>query len=216
MKPLSLSLAVLGLLAFAMPASAAMNLLVNGDFETAGASETIPAAWNVDPTVTRDTNNPLGGTHDLHLVVSGLGGAGGGLVANAFSDYTQTPVTPGAPYTLDFFVAGNAPVGFGPGSVLNVFVDFYNAGNGLVDRHLVLGGSTGPNSYVEKTFTVTAPANAAFAGVFINFVTGAFETAAGDISIDNVQFIDPNADVPEPASLGLIGLGSLALLRRRR
>lgn len=185
---------------------ASTNILANGDFETAGVSETTAANWNLDPTATRDTNHPQSGTHNLRLIVSGDGGAGAGLVANAFSDFTQTPVTVGTTYTLDFFVAGNTPVGFGPGSVLNVFVDFYNSGSGLVNRQLVLGGYTTGTNFVEKTFTVNAPNNAAYAGVFINFVTGAFIGAAGDISIDNVQFLAPTI-VPTDATWAATGSG---------
>lgn len=211
---ISLSVVGLGLLASALPVHAAANILLNGSFEDPAISgPTAAANWSVDPDVVRNSVNPSDGAYDMEFTVSGS--TSGQLVANAFSDHVA--VTGGSTYSFAYDVSG-VGVGFGPGSVLNVFVDFYGSTGGLVDRHLVTGGFTGPMTYVTKSYDVTAPASAVTASIFINFVTGAFEAAAGDILIDNVKLVDPNASAPvspEPASLSLLAIGALALLRRK-
>lgn len=70
---------------------------------------------------------------------------------------------------------------------------------------------------VDSTGTAAIPLNdPAFAGVDLTSIdriwfTASNATRAADVAIDNVGFV-----VPEPTSLALLGLGGLALVRRRR
>jgi hypothetical protein len=209
-------------LSMGMTRSASADLLSNGGFETQGAGDaTTAAGWNLNfgggiaPTNSiRDTNKPLAGSFDLHLTVTGSSAANG-PAANALSTFNvgdPALVTPGVVYTLKYNTVGT----FGPGAVLNTFIDWYDGNGALLARNLKEVDATSSASYISHTDTDTAPANAVYFDAFFNFVTGAFDGASGDISIDNASFNPPGGSSPEPASLSLLACGVVGLVARRR
>jgi fibronectin-binding autotransporter adhesin len=80
-------------------------------------------------------------------------------------------------------------------------------------------GSTFQLNQVYTIISATAPVTGVFSGLASNIVTsenGSTFLVTYDNNGDNVTLTAESAPTPEPASLSLLGLGGLALMRRRR
>lgn len=130
----------------------------------------------------------------------------------------------GEVYTLSTWVGDRDQVGYTQRSVtLAIYADNGSGGLGdaLVSEVVVGTGEvpTGGWAQFSVMFDTNDPGNAGLVAanvgrdlhVFIGHSLG--ETGGGDAAFDDVQF--SYTPVPEPASLALVGLGLLALVRRR-
>lgn len=213
MKPrfhvLALALAVIAVTAFAVTSQAAV-------------------IWSNDITGSSANGNPytLGDSVAAHLTVSGVG-AGGGPSSNTGGGrynfrgwdggggYFYWTLTPDTNYEINFTSLTGAwqRSGTGPSSyVLRSSLDSYAS---VVASGAITGSSSAVNFNLglgAATFdAVSTPIT------FRLYATGA-GGSSGTFSINDFVF---NGDivesiVPEPASLGLLGLGTLLLARRRK
>jgi len=73
---------------------------------------------------------------------------------------------------------------------------------------------TANDTWQQKSVTVTAPINAAYAGVYAMFMQNGTQAAQQTMYFDNASL----TATPEPASLALVGMGlaSFYLIRRRK
>lgn len=94
-----------------------------------------------------------------------------------------------------------------------IWVQWFNSTTGFVGQNFTNVNLT--SSYATYTYSdLIAPTGADWASVFFRVATGAVDGAGGTIYVDNFD-MSTNA-VPEPASLGLLSIAGLGLLRRRR
>ena len=201
------------LLACSLVASraAAQNLLVNPSFEDPitfdGAS--FVGFWEGfsggDAPVTASAANslitPRTGTMSVDLTI-------GGSVNNFAGVFQDVAVSPGDPVTYTGWHRS-------PSSPLDVITEV------RIEWKLADGNNNGSSGnifpvassgYTQFSLMSVAPANTAFARVVYaiqTFTDGASHT--GTIYID-----DFSATVPEPTALSLLGVGAVAVLRRRR
>jgi hypothetical protein len=135
-------------------------------------------------------------------------GGGYGQPSAADAHWTQlvTGFTPGQDYTLSFMLASEANFS-GPQSLIVSFPT---------------GSSTGPSpftgpipttNYWNPWVTRTTLLHATATAVTLDF--GVPQGTAYDIGLDNIQIGQDTTVVPEPGTLGLLGLGLAAALRRR-
>jgi len=174
-------------LASLAPAAMA-NLLTNGGFETGTFS-----GW------TQGGNTGATGVSSSAIYVqSGAFGAALGPVGSdgILSQSFSTDV--GAEYRLTFWLRSD-------GYTVN---DFSAAVNSTV---LYSDVNIGVQAYKEYAYN--------FMGTGSDSVTFTFRNDPGFLSLDTVsvdKIADPQAAVPEPASLALIGLGLAGIAQRRR
>ena len=199
------------LLACAGVAQAAVIPVANGSFETVGTGGVPwyalpdPGAWSgpVGPYDVYDIGIPEHFSNAPDGVrVANLGAAG--VITQTLS-YT---VVAGDVFTLDFYVGkGQAGNSGGSGDLTaSILVGTTTIGT---DATIATGDVTGntTNTWYHKTVTGTATGTGALS---ISFAPNA--TAGGSPWLDNVTM----TVVPEPASLGLLSMAGLALMRRRR
>lgn len=203
-----------------------VNLAVNGGFE-----DPPDTTMNVDNTVTDwnlllDTSRAQFYNHTSPALPTTAGGswslwlktfekAGGGATQ------TVPVVVPGHSYTLtaQMLFEGSVPNITGLDMFLSIQYQDALANNvGAADvTHInnttVTTSANGNNTWTPYSVSGTVPAGATQALVEIGWLGGGTVPGQQSAFADDVTF---TAGVPEPASLGLIGLGSLALLIRRR
>jgi len=217
---------------FGLGQKAFANLVVDPSFELgtpAGPENT--GGWNVVNGGVVSTTVARTGTHSLELDNGGTGNAAG--VPLGFQT-TNIGVTGGAEFVLTGFgmltgpmvPAGSSNNGT---SFFGIQATFFSGDNGAGTN---LGTvSTGPgNAIFSNHLNSSSPV-----GVWDPLTTGVFTAPAGSESLQVFaiaifpQMVTPGTTgvfvddvdlepvtVPEPASLGLLGIGSLAFLRRKR
>jgi hypothetical protein len=132
-------------------------------------------------------------------------------------DFALAAPASDSPWTLTFdyiaatgYSSGNTGLRvyqLASGDTMSSAYSLGGASSGVSIASLVLPTNTN-DAYVAETLSFTAPADAVAIGFawFGDYGPGA--------RLDNIQVTGPA--VPEPASLGFLALGGLALLRRRR
>lgn len=221
MKPLRSFFAFAASLAVCSAAHAAL-IVTNGSFETTTGSTVTSGEW-----FTLQPNTGWTGGTSPYAIYKTNNGGGFFLTPNvpqginvlnlsAVSPISQNvgTVVAGEQITLDFAVGRES------GS--------NGSYNGAITVDLLLNGDLTP--FATQTFTLTAGDFPA-AGRFVDRSLLATATGAGTVTLrfsnggtdansrvwlDNVAITSELPEVPEPASLGLLGVGALALLRRRR
>ena len=141
------------------------------------------------------------------------------ITANTYDSFTLTPAAgsqfvfgAGDAFTYQFQVRNlsNGNAAFVSGIDLRSSVDDYATSIGTVTQGV--GGFTAQSISLASLGTTTGP---------VTFRLYLFDNPAGtnggnDSKLDTVVVNGTVAAVPEPASLGLLGLGGVALLGRRR
>lgn len=194
------------------------NIVGNPGFETGAGADA--DAWNeleivggaLGATAATDRVNAMPNTGDYSMFLDVVGAPDFGPVAEIQQQTPVGSVIPGKVYDFNFFSKGVA----GPGSVGFYEVSWFDGdgsngggpqGSATGLQNYSLGAAYAANSQAG----LIAPAGADSVFVQIRLVTGAFDGASGSAYIDDVSF----TEIPEPASLALLGLGGLALARRR-
>jgi hypothetical protein len=129
----------------------------------------------------------LGGGSGLAFQVFGDSGNPPQLTTFALSGADQITLTAGNVYAIEFDITGGSSFG-----LLRSTDNEY------------AGGGDFQNTSLEANFNGTAPAN------------GRGERDAFFPNTDFLMAVDSTAAAPEPASCGLLAIGAVALLRRRR
>lgn len=121
----------------------------------------------------------------------------------------------GASYTLsqlDVSTITNTGAGVSKPSTVNLWFSSTPTFNVAPDQVFNAGADANWTETVPWTVNVDQPLPVSATA---QYVKAQFQNSTGWVGITEVQFDTPSA-VPEPASMGLLGLGALALIRRRR
>jgi hypothetical protein len=124
--------------------------------------------------------------------------------------FQEVPASPGQIWTATGFGLNASSDPMQTGNFGELKISFHNAGGeiqGFDGTHIDI--NTPQNVWTPLLTTGTAPAGTTSVQIFALFVQPA--TAGGSAFFDDVSAV-----VPEPASLGMLGIGTLALLRRRQ
>lgn len=201
----TMTAAALGLaLVAATPASA--NLLVNPGFETApfvddgsGVGKWLPFGGSGIGLPTQsaiDSAMPLSGNNNAHLILDDIANNFAGL-------FQEIAVSAGDVVTASIWHKSLS--GATDGSEFRI--EWVDSGGGEISRDQITPVPT--TAYTQISLTdVVAPAGAVAAKMVY-----AIQSFGGGASQDIV--LDDASYVPEPASMALLGLGALAMLRRR-
>lgn len=193
--------------------ASAVNLFANGGFEDVGT--TFPAeGWQSAASGYSLSTDARTGAFSLQLSSAPLNAAV--ALQNSVEDGGLPGITPGDNPLLSFYAKGFAGTTGNVGFALR-YLD--PTGNILADTAFTqFQASINENSWTEITADLgVVPLGAAAA--FIEFsqaigpVNGT-DLLPGTVLIDDVVL--DGVAVPEPASIALIGLGSIAMLARRR
>lgn len=190
-------------------ASAAIELATNGDFETGDLS-----GWTFGIPQSDETFDITGDAFS--------GSFAGALVNSLANDGTPGAafvsqvgigagtVMPGDTVTISFDAKGDFQVG----GVFFVDLLSLDSGGGTTGVEGLDAPPTFPGgTWTNYSYTGTAGANVdGGLTLQIRTITGADPASVANLTIDNLSV----TVVPEPASLGLLSVGALTMLRRRR
>jgi hypothetical protein len=171
----------------------------NGSTEVASGQDTAGAA---PPTLANVLTGP--NKTNLSLVIFGVGQSAGDI--SVFANVTNGAY-PGSPTgTTQVGGVGASSVPFaGPGTVA-FGANTYLTGTLVADGQYVVGGPTPTLDLGNSTTGLLA--------AYDEQMSGGGYTGAGSSTV--LVEIDQTLGVPEPASVGLFGLGAMGLLSRRR
>ena len=185
------------------------NLVPNAGFED-GAG-TVPDAWIIESGDTKITWSDEANTGIKSMLLTGTGGKPEAVIVSA----DRIAVTAGTEYT---FIANVKSLNGGAVSGLNLRVKWFDAADNYVNWPDG-GGWSGWNWFAinagadwteETALTIAAPAGA------VNIehaLVYSWKGDAGDgVYVDDVSM----TAVPEPMTLGLLGLGALMIRRKRK
>jgi hypothetical protein len=197
----------------AISAQAAVNLFANGGFETPGAGP--PAAFGWLPAASGYTLSSDARTGSFSASLASPAFNAAVMLQNSVTNGGLPGLTPGDTPTLSFYAKGFAG---GTGNVLYALRYLDAGGNILANSgNVFFQGLINPTTWTQINGGIGAvPAGATSA--FIEFSQGIGPidgvNLAGTILIDDVVLL--GEAIPEPSSIALLGLGSVALLARRR
>ncbi len=206
--------AALVFLGLGMATRAQANLIINGDIEDNTA---FGSTFNMTNAIfnTKVANATAFGTSEEIDLVTGSGygiapqsgdwklGLHQAATTNvdAFSLDLSSPVISGNTYALQFFAAGLATTTTYPFGSVEIGLSSSATNFGTL---IFSGAPTSIEVWTQFDHGFVAPVNASFLTV-----RNATET-------DMYAFVDNFSLIPEPATVALLGFGSLTLLRRKR
>lgn len=169
------------------------NLLLNGDFETAGPTGW--SSWTSGGSVSYNNNSQGNSTYYVN--------AWGGTWGNSAGWFQNVAVTEGVTYALKVDSATEnwwSPEG-------KIGLQFKDAsGNNLENYELVVANYANSLPWTTYSLTETAPANAASVNIDLKFYGG------GSVMFDNAYF----SAVPEPGTVTLATIGVVLLWAHSR
>ena len=146
---------------------------------------------------------------------------GGGVAANAMSNTFASNFTSGSTlvrdgahtFTAGSFTAGGSPNAFGPAIMFDSAYT-YAGGDLCIEMRFSAQSGVTTQPFFDAVSASNGPANGwgvDFSSRWISSATGTTGANANFLVTDVVT-----QPVPEPATMSVLGLGALALLRRRR
>jgi hypothetical protein len=195
----------------AMASMAGANIINNGSFVTGPTTPVTPNDWQYGGGATWDNSNPFTGSHDAFLNNTQEANN-----ANVFQQTAFGSVTADTSYTFNYETEFQG----GTGAVGQAQFEFLNSTGGVIGNPdfyslpTTTSGFGTAAGYQLSSQNIIAPTGASAVFVSFNAVTGAVSGSTAQAYIGQVSLTP--AATPEPATLGLLGVGSLGLLTVRR